>query len=192
LLAWTPDYDDGDVAYIARPPGPSPSSAVGTSTLSMETVIEEQSHPHPSPHPSSVGEMSGHENHWTSAVSSAYTTIGEGPVPRVPVSEENAPSTLQEERPPECVTPCDEAWMTISLCNIRSYVEALLPTTPVDYSFRLVEGDSNSMVVVPPMDVTDTRPLYHIRVVHDLFDPSFFVTSIRKGGNDGHFVGDFR
>ena len=189
MLAWTPDYGDGDVAYIARPPGPSASSAVGTTTLPMETVREEQSPPHPSPHPSSVDEMSDHEDHWTSVVSSAHATIGEGPVS---VSEENAPSTLQEERPPECVISCDEVRVTISLYNIRSYVEALLPTTPVDYSFRLVEEDPNSMVVVPPTDVTDTRPLYHIRVVHDLFDPSFFVTSIRKGSDDGHFVGDFR
>ena len=98
MLAWTPDYGDGDVAYIARPPGPSASSAVGTTTLPMETVREEQSPPHPSPHPSSVDEMSDHEDHWTSVVSSAHATIGEGPVS---VSEENAPSTLQEERPPE-------------------------------------------------------------------------------------------
>ena len=189
MLAWTPDYGDGDVAYIARPPGPSSSSATETTTLRMETVREEQSHPHPSPHPSSVDGMSDHEDHWTSVVSSAHATIGEGPIS---VSEENAPSILQEERPPECVISCDEAWMTISLYTIRSYVEALLPTTPVDYSFRLIEGDPNSMVVVPPTDVTDTRPLYHIRVVHDLFDPNFFVTSIRKGSDDGHFVGDFR
>ena len=106
MLAWTPDYDDGDVAYIVRPPDPSPSSVAGTSTPLIETVREEQSQSHPSPHPSSYGEMSGHEDHWTSAVSSAHATIGENPVPRVLVSEENAPSTLQEERPPECVISC--------------------------------------------------------------------------------------
>ena len=95
------DYNlcDGEIAYITRPPGPFLSSAAGTTTLPMKTVREEQSHPHPSPHPSSVDEMSDHEDHWTSVVSSADATIGEGPVS---VSEENAPSTLQEERPPEC------------------------------------------------------------------------------------------
>lgn len=175
VLAWTPDYDDGDVAYIAgtpHPPGPPPPSATSASTLSVETIREGQSHPNPSPAltSSSASEMNGH---WTSALSLAHATVGEGSIPEVSILEENAPSTLQEERPPD-------------------YVEALLPTTPMDYTFRSVEGDSHSMVVVPPMDVTDTRPLYHIRVVHDLFDPSFFVTSIRKGSNDGYFVGDFK
>lgn len=105
MLAWTPDYDDGDVAYIAgtpHPPGPPPPSATSASTLSVETIREGQSHPNPSPAltSSSASEMNGH---WTSALSLAHATVGEGSIPEVSILEENAPSTLQEERPPECV-----------------------------------------------------------------------------------------
>lgn len=75
---------------------------------------------------------------------------------------------------------------------MTSYVEARVPTYPVDYTFTPVDGDEGSMIVVPPLDAPDTRPVYHIRVTHDLFDPSFFVTTVRRGGtNNGHVVGDF-
>lgn len=77
-------------------------------------------------------------------------------------------------------------------CETGSYVEAFVPTFPVDYIFAPIDGDSQSMVVAPPLGVVDIRPPYYIRVAHDLFDPSFFVTSIRKGSNDGHLVGDFK
>ncbi|KAF5362405.1 hypothetical protein D9756_002663 [Leucocoprinus leucothites] len=178
VLAWTPDYDDGDVAYIAGsppPPGPPPPSAASASTTSIATIRGDQLQSPPPPPASSAGATNGHSDHWASTISLAHATVGDGSASRrvSMIEERSVLGSVQEESPPD-------------------YVEALIPTCPVDYTFNTVEGDSHSMVVVPPLDVVDTRPRYHITVVHDLFDPTFFVTSIRKGGNSGHLVGDFR
>ncbi|KAJ3564984.1 hypothetical protein NP233_g7934 [Leucocoprinus birnbaumii] len=177
ILAWTPDFDDGDVAYIAGsppPPAPPPPSEASASTTSISTIRFSNMRTPPPPS-SSVGATVGHSDYWASAVSLAHATVGDGSASRriSMIEEGSEPGSAQEESPPD-------------------YVEALIPTCPVDYTFNPHEEDVHSMVLVPPLDVVDTRPMYHIRVVHDLFDPSFFVTSIRKGSNDGHLVADFK
>jgi hypothetical protein len=48
------------------------------------------------------------------------------------------------------------------------------------------------MVLLPPPESPDTRPLYHISVQMNCFMPFSFITSIRRGGTErGEFVGEF-
>lgn len=76
--------------------------------------------------------------------------------------------------------------------GVRRYVEARMPTYALDYTFSPIEGEGEAMLLIPPFDAPDTRPVYYIKVTHDLFDPSFFVTTVRRGGrSDGAVVGDF-
>lgn len=65
---------------------------------------------------------------------------------------------------------------------------------PIDYAFIPVDGDSESMLVTPPsMSAVETAAAYRIKVTHDLFDPTFFVTTVKKGGrSNGPVIGDFK
>jgi hypothetical protein len=48
------------------------------------------------------------------------------------------------------------------------------------------------MLLLPPPDAPDTRPLYHISASLNVFNPSTGVTTIRRGGRaDGELVGEF-
>jgi hypothetical protein len=48
------------------------------------------------------------------------------------------------------------------------------------------------MLLVPPPNAPDTRPLYHVSVAFDPFIPTVGVTTVRRGsGENGDFVGDF-
>ncbi|KXN86744.1 hypothetical protein AN958_09735 [Leucoagaricus sp. SymC.cos] len=145
-----------------------------SSTTSVATIRPENGIPPPPSPTSTARATNGHSNYWASAVSLAHATIGDGSDSRrvSMIEEASSMGSIVDESPPD-------------------YVEALVPTYQMDYTFSPVDGDYESMQVIPPPDAMDTRPLYHIRVTHDLFDPSFFVTSIRRGGGDGHLVGDF-
>ncbi|KAF9448930.1 hypothetical protein P691DRAFT_704052 [Macrolepiota fuliginosa MF-IS2] len=178
VLTWTPDYDDGDVAYIAGsppPPIPPPPSLASSSSTSVDTVRGHPLPPPPPPPPSLASERSSLGQFWASAVSLAHATIGEGSNSRRVslIDEETALDAIMEETSPE-------------------YIEARVPTYTLEYTFSPVEGEGESMLVVPPLDAPDTRPVYHIKVTHDLFDPSFFITTVRRGGgSDGDVIGDF-
>jgi hypothetical protein len=73
-----------------------------------------------------------------------------------------------------------------------SHIEGQVPTYPITYAFTPVEGDSEAMILVPSTDPSSSHAMYHIKVTHDLFDPSFFITTITKGGTTaGRLIGDF-
>ena len=71
-----------------------------------------------------------------------------------------------------------------------SYASARIPTGPIRYAFSQLAF--NSMILVPPESSPDTRPLYHISVNQNCFNPLSYITTIHRGGNaDGEHVGDF-
>lgn len=48
------------------------------------------------------------------------------------------------------------------------------------------------MLLLPPPDVQDTRPLYHISVSMNCFIPSSYITTLRRGANEyGDLVAEF-
>lgn len=71
-----------------------------------------------------------------------------------------------------------------------SYSTARVPTVAVKYTFSRLSF--NSMILLPPPHAADSRPVYHISVNLNVFNPFSFITSVRRGGSpDGDYVGDF-
>ncbi|KAF9453603.1 hypothetical protein P691DRAFT_658346 [Macrolepiota fuliginosa MF-IS2] len=70
------------------------------------------------------------------------------------------------------------------------YRVARNPVQPVRYQFSNL--GANSMILLPPADAPDTRPVYHITVSMNCFVPNCYITTIRRGGTEqGEYVGDF-
>jgi hypothetical protein len=64
------------------------------------------------------------------------------------------------------------------------------PTKTLRYTFSPM--NFNSMILVPPADAPDTRPLYHISHSLNNFMPYSMITTIRRDGlAEGQVVGDF-
>jgi hypothetical protein len=186
------------VAYIAGAPpvvAPPPSFANSASTTTLSTIRE-----HPLPPPPSLAT----DSLAPSTISLAHATIGDHDSNSRRVSMlSQQPSmvlgttttTVVEELLPKCVAS------TLSLSSLScltltkfdsSHVQEQVPTYPMSYTFTPVEGDSETMILVPSTNTSSSHAIYHIKVTHDLFDPSFFITTIRKGGSsNGRLIGDF-
>ncbi|KAK0488646.1 hypothetical protein IW261DRAFT_1557089 [Armillaria novae-zelandiae] len=63
-----------------------------------------------------------------------------------------------------------------------AYNTARLPTIPVIYSFSRLSF--NSLILVPPPESPDSRPLYHISVYNDVFNTMSHTTIIRRGATE--------
>jgi hypothetical protein len=64
------------------------------------------------------------------------------------------------------------------------------PTTLMEYTFS--PNGASSLLVLPPSEAPDSRPLYHVSSTLDPFIPTASVTTVCRGGHpDGEFVGDF-
>lgn len=64
------------------------------------------------------------------------------------------------------------------------------PVGPVTYTFSRLT--SNTMLLLPPPQAPDSRPLFHISVETNCFRPASFLTVVRRGGSaQGPFVGEF-
>jgi hypothetical protein len=99
--------------------------------------------------------------------------------------------TTPDELPPECahflLYRHVDANRSLRGC---SYTAARSPTDVVVYTFS--PHGFNSMFILPPYDVADTRPLYHISISFNPFIPTAGVTTVHRGANDmGEFVADF-
>ncbi|KAK0497337.1 hypothetical protein EDD18DRAFT_150514 [Armillaria luteobubalina] len=97
----------------------------------------------------------------------------------------NPPSAgpSEEELPPPPTDP-------IPFGAPPAYNTARLPTIPVIYSFSRLSF--NSLILVPPPESPDSRPLYHISVNNDVFNTMSHTTIIRRGATeDGPYVGEF-
>jgi hypothetical protein len=71
-----------------------------------------------------------------------------------------------------------------------SYSQTDLPSTALTYSFILTRNDS--MILVPPADARDGRPLYHISISANPFLPAIYTTTMHKGATeDGVYIADF-
>jgi len=74
-----------------------------------------------------------------------------------------------------------------------SYTVIRIPDKSTTYRFLQEEGQPSSMLLVPPTDVPDPRPLYRITVGHDPFLPTSFITSITKAPGDRRLpIGRFK
>jgi hypothetical protein len=102
----------------------------------------------------------------------------------------DGPDLPPDELPPECVLRSSLMRLGWTLTSGISYSQARTPTDTVIYTFS--PHTSDSMLLLPPRDAPDTRPLYHISASLNLFNPNSGVTTIRRGGRaDGEFVSDF-
>ncbi|KAK0189195.1 hypothetical protein F5146DRAFT_1003140 [Armillaria mellea] len=91
--------------------------------------------------------------------------------------------TSGEELPPPPTDP-------IPFGAPPAYNTARLPTTPVTYSFSRLSF--NSLILVPPPESPDSRPLYHISVNNNVFNTMSHTTVIHRGPTeDGPYVGEF-
>ncbi|KAJ3567546.1 hypothetical protein NP233_g6300 [Leucocoprinus birnbaumii] len=63
------------------------------------------------------------------------------------------------------------------------YDVARTPLMPIRYQFSNV--GPNRMVLLPPAEAPDTRPVYHISVSSNCFVPYSFITTITRGGSPG-------
>jgi hypothetical protein len=60
----------------------------------------------------------------------------------------------------------------------------------MEYTFS--PNGFSSMLVLPPSDAPDTRPIYHISIALDPFIPTAGATTVCRGGHaDNEFVGEF-
>ncbi|KAJ6606600.1 hypothetical protein DFH09DRAFT_821178, partial [Mycena vulgaris] len=50
----------------------------------------------------------------------------------------------------------------------------------------------NTLLLLPPSDLPDTRPQYHISVALNCMNPFSYITTIHRGASDsGPYVGEF-
>lgn len=86
--------------------------------------------------------------------------------------------------------PIPPASERVPFGNPPSYGIASQPVQPVLYSFSTVSP--TSMLLLPPLSASDSRPRYHISVSTNCFTPSSYITTIRKGTSEsGELVGEF-
>ncbi|KAF7311645.1 hypothetical protein MKEN_01067800 [Mycena kentingensis (nom. inval.)] len=72
-----------------------------------------------------------------------------------------------------------------------AYEHIKAPLEPVNYAFSPQQHE-NTMLLVPPSSLPDSRPQYHISVALNVFNPFSFTTTIRRGGtSNGPKVGEF-
>ncbi|PBK99075.1 hypothetical protein ARMGADRAFT_1007695 [Armillaria gallica] len=89
----------------------------------------------------------------------------------------------EEELPPPRTDP-------IPFGAPPAYNTARLPTIPVTYSFSRLSF--NSLILIPPPESPDSRPLYHISVNNNVFNTMSHTTIIHRGPTeDGPYVGEF-
>ncbi|KAJ6547166.1 hypothetical protein B0H19DRAFT_1164287 [Mycena capillaripes] len=71
-----------------------------------------------------------------------------------------------------------------------AYEAARMPLNPVNYTFS--PNGHNSILLLPPSELPDTRPLYYVSVALNCMNPFSFITTIHKGASDsGPHVGEF-
>lgn len=71
-----------------------------------------------------------------------------------------------------------------------SYETARIPTRQTTYTFS--PQSFNSMLLLPPPEAQNTRPIYHISVAMNCFIPSSYVTTLRRGASEyGDCVAEF-
>ncbi|KAJ8084427.1 para-aminobenzoate synthase, (PABA) [Marasmius tenuissimus] len=69
------------------------------------------------------------------------------------------------------------------------YSSVTKPSDTVTYLFSPMPG--NAMLLIPPKNVSNAKHPYLIGVGLNCFTPSSHITTVRKYGWDGEFVGDF-
>ncbi|KAJ8523303.1 hypothetical protein ONZ45_g192 [Pleurotus djamor] len=123
-----------------------------------------------------------------------YETTASGSVLSLPLSVAAQPPPPPSDNVVLSWTPDDlytgPQAVSAPLDPSTSYVEARAPTTPVTYTFSPLGG--SVMLLIPPAQAQDTRPLYHISNEMNCFNPLSHITTLRRGANEnGDLVGEF-
>lgn len=108
--------------------------------------------------------------------------------PPAAVSYSNPPAAVPYGNPPGSAHSVVYHYCANSL--LSRYNISRIPNKPIRYSFSQLSF--NSMILVPPADSPDTRPLYHVSVHLNCFMPFSYITTIRRGATEiGDHVADF-
>ncbi|KAJ7043298.1 hypothetical protein C8F04DRAFT_1074358 [Mycena alexandri] len=71
-----------------------------------------------------------------------------------------------------------------------AYEHARMPQHGVNYT--LSQGSFNTMLVLPPHTLQDSRPQYFISVLMNCLNPHSFITTVHRGASEsGPYVGEF-
>jgi hypothetical protein len=71
-----------------------------------------------------------------------------------------------------------------------SYDDSRTLSTPTTFTFS--PHGFNAMLLIPPADAADTRPVLHVSVALNCFNPFSYITTVRRGGTEhGELVGEF-
>jgi hypothetical protein len=71
-----------------------------------------------------------------------------------------------------------------------SYDDSRTLSTPTTFTFS--PHGFNAMLLIPPADAADTRPVLHVSVALNCFNPFSYITTVRRGGTEhGEWVGEF-
>jgi len=82
------------------------------------------------------------------------------------------------------------SWFQVVSTSSR-YQITRRPSGPVVYTFWTQTTPPNSMILAPPPDQEDSHPSYYISVILNCFTPSSYITTIKRGSEEGDLVGDF-
>jgi len=96
-------------------------------------------------------------------------------------------------RPPAPIVltwPDPDTVTTVPSHDPPAYDDARVPLNPVNYTFS--PQGHNTLLLLPPRDLQDTRPQYYISIALNVMNPFSFITTVHKGASDaGPYVGEF-
>jgi hypothetical protein len=84
--------------------------------------------------------------------------------------------------------------MTIALVSLyaHSYSRTLIPAGATIYTFSPPHQLRDTVLLLPPADAINSRPLFHISASMSPFMPNAITTLLKTGDNaDGEDVADF-
>ncbi|KAJ7105745.1 hypothetical protein C8R43DRAFT_1046167 [Mycena crocata] len=91
---------------------------------------------------------------------------------------------------PPIVLTWPEPLTDVPFGNPPAYDHARLPLHAVNYTFS--PQGFNTTLLLPPSDLPETRPQYHISVVINVMNPFSFITTIHRGASEsGPYVAQF-
>jgi hypothetical protein len=101
---------------------------------------------------------------------------------------QSSTATGEEDQPPGCVDAT--SFSDVFSCVAFRYTQARAPTRMLEYTFS--SYGASTLLIIPPADAPDTRPLYHISSFTNVLNPSSGTTVLHRGGSVSQpLVGEF-
>ncbi|KAA1471962.1 hypothetical protein DENSPDRAFT_148670 [Dentipellis sp. KUC8613] len=173
---WTHPVEES----VRAPPPPQPAAQPGPSDASPPRTDHQ--------HRPSEGPPGYASDHVQTTQGTLYAS-SEG---EVVLTWNPPPAPLRETRP--SVAPNARASSSsVSTPPTRARIPAPTPPSssePVTYTFS--PASFNSMLLLPAATAAESRPLYHISVHQNCFNPTSYATVLRRGASEqGQYVGEF-